>query len=391
MGEKNILWRLSLSPILATESDTKYFVDRSKEVRILLDSLVYRRNVLLVGERGSGKSSLLNYIEFRQRDQPGMIIIPVSFGWNIKTPEEFVNLLLSRTLHQTQTHSTLKEKISEFAEKQLAAGQFYKQLKSAQSAQIEDQDLSYSQLGFFEKLVSLIRAQGFNIAYFVDDADKYAEAFYNATSSLRDFLWRTAATYFVSADISSLHIYKRPPLDAFFDHTVHLHELSLGETEMLINARAQGKASHEVCKMVYEHANGNPRETLKLLQTIFEDAMRHATESSGSEIETANLGTIDLQASAKAVTSSLESTLAKRRAELQELGYCERKILEYLENHGPSSSSEKDFQAYVGVKRARLVQMLRKLEKKGTLKSIRRGKKKLFFSKYSKVEGIQIG
>lgn len=391
MSEKTILLALSPSPILATERDIKYFVDRAKEARILLDSLIYRRNVLLAGERGSGKSSLLSYVQFRQRDQSTIMIIPITFGWNIKTPEEFVSLLFTRTLQEAEMRLSLKEKTSSFVEKLLTSERIHKSLRSNLNIQVSDKESVYSPLELFEKLASFIRTQGINISYFVDDADKFSEPFYNVTSSLRDFLWHTGTTYAVSADVSLLHLYKKPPLDAFFDEVILLHDLSLEETEKLINARAQGKVTHEVCKMIYEATSGNPRETIVLTQEIIENAIRNVRESSAAEGREIDFESINLSVSARNLISHIESTYSKRRSELQELNRNEQRIVEYLMNHGPSSSSESEFQAYVGVKRARLVQLLKILERKGTLKSIRRGKKKLFVSKYSKTEVAELG
>lgn len=391
MSENTILIALSPSPILATERDINYFVDRNTEVRVLLDSLAYRRNVLLAGERGSGKSSLLSYIQFRQRDQSAIMIIPITFGWNIKTPEEFVNLLFKRTFQEAEMRPLLKENIGSFVEKLLTSERIHKSLRSNLNIQDGDEDSGYSQLELFEKLVSFIKTQGINISYFVDDSDKFSESFYNVTSSLRDYLWHTGTTFVVSADASLLYLYKKPPLDAFFDITILLHDLSLEETEKLINARAQGKVTHDVCKMVYEATNGNPRETIMLTQRIIENAIRTTRESSAAEGREVDFKSIDQLASAKKLISHIESTYSNRRLELQELNHNGQRIIEYLMSHGPSSSSDSEFQAYVGVRRARLVQLLKILERRGTLKSVRKGKKKLFVSKYGRTEVTDIG
>src|SRR3982074_2066358 len=60
--------QLSQRPLLSTTADAALFVDREREVDTLARAVRLGLNALLLGERGSGKTSLLHVVERKLRD-----------------------------------------------------------------------------------------------------------------------------------------------------------------------------------------------------------------------------------------------------------------------------------------------------------------------------------
>src|SRR5882724_8937991 len=56
---------LSGRPLLDTQADAKFFVDRDSELNALLDSVASGLNAIVFGKRGSGKSSLLRRVAYQ--------------------------------------------------------------------------------------------------------------------------------------------------------------------------------------------------------------------------------------------------------------------------------------------------------------------------------------
>ena len=61
---------LSGRPLLDTRNDARVFVNRSIEVERILESLVRRWNVIVSGERGVGKTSLVRHVMYQAAQGP---------------------------------------------------------------------------------------------------------------------------------------------------------------------------------------------------------------------------------------------------------------------------------------------------------------------------------
>ena len=85
-------------PALAqTRADQRRFVDRTRETDAIIRAVAASQPVLLLGERGSGRTSLLNHVAWllaRQHDGRDMVMVTGELATN---PSQLLGVLVART------------------------------------------------------------------------------------------------------------------------------------------------------------------------------------------------------------------------------------------------------------------------------------------------------
>ena len=412
--EDRLLSNLSSRPLLATKSDAQLFVNRELEVRKIQQAIKNKMNAIILGTRGSGKTSLLNYVRYTIQNDDQVLSVGVNMSLGIKTSNDFLEIL---TMNLTESCKKLpfakREKLMKTLKSSLEAMPIANKfsINLGDEPKEESDSYGFANLNRFEELLAKIEKNGTIACFFIDNADKDPKLFYDIISSLRDALWRTKARFIAAADISSPYL--KPPMDAFFDVVIKLKPFSIAQTEELVNSRAGGDVvfAREVYEMINKNAEGNPRESLRITQSIIEEYVENLQKApvgpirqirgnlanktllkSNLDIETKGSGEAKVyeensrrikekkfQADlTKAAMDSLQKALAIRLALEAELIPIERLVIEYLLAHGPSSASDKDFQLAISVGRSRLVQILSKLEKRAILLSTIKNKRKFY-------------
>src|SRR5919202_3071686 len=87
---------LSARPLLASALDSGLFVGRERELEALERSVRARLNVLLIGDRGVGKTSLLHQLEQRLDEDDALAPVFVEGARRAQTAEELLSLLAFR-------------------------------------------------------------------------------------------------------------------------------------------------------------------------------------------------------------------------------------------------------------------------------------------------------
>lgn len=158
---------------------------------------------------------------------------------------------------------------------------------------------------------------------------------------LRDELWQQEHQWVVAANDVLRDELTRPPASAFFDVQLELAAFSAAEQREFLSRRLAGEPNVNVDAIVGQ-TDGLPRSLLELART--------------------------------AVLSSepVDELLAKReqqRRRLAELPHSASTIAAYLADHGPTSGSDPQLLATLGVSGQRARQVLRELEEQGFVRS----------------------
>jgi len=338
-------------PLFATQSDAELFVDREKEIELILRSIAHHYNVIILGKRGSGRTSLLHQIYYRISQEENLLPIPCDSQIFREHETNFLRMLISCTLTALERHGRRTEGILEKATSVLAAvGTSWpasilkarQSLSSKEISSIEELDT----LNSFENLLVELSDRYGQVVFLVDNLGEDIELFRKTFTSLRDYLWSLRAIFVVTADQSNEQSLLRPPIGAFFETIVRLRNFTEEETIEALSAR--DLQDEDLASQIYAVSHGHPLTTMLLARRVEQG------ELDRKELKRLAERTVDL-------FSNLEGL--------------EGRIVRYIAERGPVSASDKDFQRTMGVSRARLVQVLQRLEEESLITSRRRGRR----------------
>ena len=310
---------LSGRPLLDTKPDQALFAGRDAELDRLLFGVERGRNVLLLGARGSGKTTMLRSLahQLRQRFPDA----PPSFveGSMAEDVTGFLELARYRlglaplALHSVQREQTL--------------------FGASPGASLDDTLL-------LPELVAGLRdavpGNGRRVVL-VDELPSEAIA-QTLFGRLRDELWQLPLTWVVAVRPDAAGVLRQPPADAFFDVVLLLEPLSKDAQRAILEARG-GVQGKRIASKIDE---GNPRRLLALAREALEGG---------------------------ADPSELVEARARRDAEIARLGRPASMLMAELESLGPSSASDERLLSRLGWTRSRAVQVLRELEDEGLVTS----------------------
>jgi predicted transcriptional regulator len=316
---------LSGRPLLATKRDAALFVNRESELRILERALKLGLNSLAFGRAGSGKTSLLNALAYRQR-------------------ENFV--FVTRSGEATSTAVDLLQRMRGLGSSATGTPKAFG-IGAPPSAARAIRDLSTWVAAQEEK------SEGKEVVLVLDGLSVAAgrELF----GVLRDELWATGLRWIVSVRPHEARELTQPPVDAFFETQFELEPLTDANVVELINRRGAELGAAEV-QEIAATSTGQPRNVLDLVRY----AVQNPSESSLSDKWNAR----------DTAVSTLDSSM--------------RALLDQLESHGPMSASNPELSRDLGLTRSRITQMFSELERRGlvtrsTPKTSQPGRPKVVF------------
>ncbi len=288
-------------PLLDVASDVDLFVGRESELARLRRSIDLGLNVAVVGEPGSGKSSLLRRLAWSERRERADRPEPVQFSAS-GAPD--VGALLRELLRRV-------------------AGD-----EAAAAAQLAGS----APTALLERLATVLPER---LLVVVDDlpADRGRELF----GSLRDEVWRLGADWVVAVDVAEADALLRPPADVFFETVVRLGPLSADAAHDLLRRRGV-ELSYGDAEALVRLSGGNPRRLVDLARAVVADGR---------------------------AASELVAEDADRHRRLAALGGPARALVQVLADVGPASPSDPDLQRRMGVTRPRLVALFRQLQEAG--------------------------
>jgi energy-coupling factor transporter ATP-binding protein EcfA2 len=299
---------LSGRPLRDTRRDRELFVAREAEVQAIRAALGHGGNVLVLGARGSGKSSLLHYVQHLLEVEDARPVVAVE-GRAATTAQEFLALL---------------------AERLNVVGS-----QDAHWPRTEAQTL----LGALAQMRAALPEE--ETVVLVDEMPS-AEAARTLFGRLRDELWELPLTWCVAADVRDRGAYTEPPADAFWRRIVELSPLTPAQSEELLRRRLEGEPlSPDAIEWIVEHAGGNPRRLLSLAHDVVVDGRD---------------------------PGELMTEQRERAATVEQLSEPARRLLAELEAGGPASPSDEGLRQRLGWSRARASQVFGELLEQGLVR-----------------------
>lgn len=283
--------------------------------------------VLLLGERGSGRTTLLNRVAWlleRQREPRDTVLVP---GELARDPAQLLGVLVARIGRLVDPDRSRAGWIEDLRALSMPDGPFGDVAQPA--ILMELIDLLGERLAALERPVCLM-------------VDGIAPAVaHRVFGSLRNELWSLqGASWVVAGDRAAERLYLEPPADAFFEHVLGLGPLTEADAAKLLRAHAPELRAPQI-RQAIAAGGGNPRRLLRAAS--------------------------DIQAGISPAGPAADE-LADEAAALA--GPLARSVVGYLVAYGPAAASDAALLREIGASRQRASQLLHKLESAGLLETI---------------------
>lgn len=302
---------LTSRPLLATQRDQALFAGRTWERDEISRDLKRGFNIMVEGDRGSGKTSLLRSLMWlhhtdEQRDKGTQVYVRAAGLTDVAA-------VLNRVLDVLEGRDTPPERLQGAAAtiRELAARQ---------------------ELG--------------PVCVLLDDVDPHVGN--QLFGVLRDELWETGVQWVVTVNTSDSQTLRTPPADAFFETVMRLTPLSVQEAADLlkrrlgpqrVNGRLVGKPKDVLLALAA--GGGQPRELIERARHVDENSDPASILAAGNEI--------------RSILAGLSRPANMLYAEIR--------------HRDPISASDEDVQQLMGWTRSRLTQVLGELEQAGLLEA----------------------
>jgi energy-coupling factor transporter ATP-binding protein EcfA2 len=314
-------------PLAQSRADQRRFVDRTRETDAIIRAVAASRPVLLLGERGSGRTSLLNHVAWllaRQKEPRHTVMVS---GELASTPSQLLGILVARVQRLAEPAGSRARWIEDLRALSMPDGPFGQVAQPA--ILMELVDLLGERLAALERPVCLM----------VDGIAPTVA--HRVFGSLRNELWALqGAAWVVAGDSAAETLYLEPPADAFFEHTVKLGPLTDADAAKLLRAHLPVLIDADIERAIAV-AEGNPRRLLR---------------AAG-----------DIQAGIAPV-SSVADEFAQRATAVA--GPLAGALVGYLVAHGPAAASDETMLRQIGASRQRASQLMHELESAGLLETI---------------------
>jgi len=299
---------LRTRPLRATHADAAYLVQRASDMATLVSALSYGFNVMIVGERGSGKSTLVNMLAARLEEENSQVV-QISAGRFDSAAAALWGV----------TH-------------ELAAGESGG-LESAQSVpRTGNDELEVA----YRALTHAAGALPDPVVMIVDGLA--STLVHEIFGRLRDEMWALQLQWVVTGNIEEKAILLAPPADAFFEQVLTLAPLTEPEVEELLALRdPEAELGSNVRALIAERSAGSPGRALVLARQALVSPDPVSELNRGSVIEQIEL----------------------------ELGEPAARLADDLARNGPSGPSDPELLRRIGWSRPRAYQVFQALQQAG--------------------------
>ena len=328
---------LSGRPLIATAHDAPFFVDRVEEVRAARESLEAGINVLLLGERGSGKTTFLRFLS-KELEEAGWRAVFVE-GSLATTPVELLTLIRARVSPSLE--------LGGIGEQLVTSVQALQALNRPRTVARRPTGAA----GDSEALLDLVSALGKDVAgdkrrhvVLIDEVSS-PELVHTVFGRLRDEIWQLPIVWIVAGHSKDVFALLRPPADAFFSRVITLEAFDEELAFRLLRTRVPRKqASDGLLRAIVAESSGLPRD---LVDTASAVVVRGANPE------------------------QLAISRERRERALDSLGEAAKRVVAELEANGPASASDERFLARLDFGRSRAAQIFRDLEQLGIVEASR--------------------
>ena len=317
-----------IRPLTQSRIDQQRFVDRTTETREVVRGVADGQPMLVLGEPGSGRTSLLNHVAWllgRESEPRESVVVS---GELARDPAQLLGVLVARLQRLGEPDAPRGRWLQELQALALPDGPFGEVAQPA--ILMELIDLLGDRLAAVDRGVCLM----------IDGiSPTVAHAVFG---SLRNELWALdGAAWVVAGDTAAGPLYREPPADAFFARTVELAPLSPADAATLLRAHAPELSDEQIAQALAAEDSGNPRRLLRAaadIQSGLSPAARLTDESAEHARE-------------------LAGPLAGR-------------LVSYLADNGPASASDQRLLRQVDASRQRVSQLMHQLESAGLLETL---------------------
>jgi hypothetical protein len=309
---------LSGRPLTAAGRDRALFVDREAELASALKILRTGSNLLVLGERGSGKTSFLRQISHELRAEHTSV--HVLNGRAASAAPEFL-VSLRETLGAVAITAGVKT-VGGDAPHGASSSSETRLLQTA--------------------LANLRDALPDEATYVLVDEMPTARTARTLFGQLRDELWELPLTWLVTADERDRAAYIEPPADAFWRRVLELGPLDEQSSIELLRRRLDDQEEADVLATLAREAGGNPRRLVSLAHDVFVDQQPMNAVLARNRLH------------------------AQRRQRVSEPA---RRLLAELEAGGPASPSDAGLLKSLGWSRSRASQVFGELEENGLVQA----------------------
>jgi hypothetical protein len=316
-----------IQPLARSRADQRRFVDRTPETDAIIKAVAGSEPLLLLGEPGSGRTSLLNHVAWLlDRDNQPRDTVLVT-GELAGDPAQLLGVLVARIQRIAAPERGRAGWIDDLRALSMPDGPFGDVAQPA--ILMELVDLLGERLAELERPVCLM----------IDGIAPTVA--HRVFGSLRNELWTLhRASWVVAGDSGAERHYLEPPADAFFEHTLRLGPFTDADAVKLVRAHAPELTPVQIDEAVAA-GGGNPRRLLR----------------AAGDLEAGN-----------SPAGGASDELATEAAAIA--GPLARSLVDYLAAHGPAAASDRALLREIGASRQRASQLMHKLEAAGLLETI---------------------
>lgn len=321
--------KINARPLLDNPVDADLFVGRHLELSSIWSALNAELNVLVTGERGSGKTSLLRQLQLDSRSPFSGARRKGDFPMTYLRVEGVAdgNEVLARIVEAVTGASTDKRDAPDSALRTLADHR--------------EQFVEATHRRWQEQSIDGAAPDGTRLFPVIIVDDITASAGHALFGQYRDEVWSTGYLWVVSVRENDRAGLLTPPADVFFEKIVPLAPLS-PEARIELVTRRLGVDPSSVGEMLADVVGGNPRDLVGVLRNFMQEPESY-------------------DANAQAIGA--------RDAAIHELGRSASMLASELRARGAVSASDEDLLAALGWTRPRAVQVFKQLSEKGLVRS----------------------
>lgn len=298
-----------------TPADEDLYVQRSHDLAQIEAGLSYGFNVIVLGERGGGKTTLLNAFERHvMEEQLASFGIVLVTGGAVSSTAEALDGI-ARALDPSGVD-----------------------VAGAQAQVLSALD---PLIAAYERLAHVVSRREHHPIVLLDHLP--APLCWELFGRLRDELWTLDLRWVLAGNLDEQARLLAPPADAFFEHTIYLTPFNEQEIVELLARRddLDGQIAGDVRRSIAERCEGNPSRALALARraVLAEDPLAAVLRGT--------------------VVDQVE----------RELGRPAGRLADDLARNGPAGPSDQDLLRRLGWSRPRAYQVFEQLERAGYVES----------------------
>lgn len=258
-AKMNIKNPFSASPIVG--DDVSLFTNRHKEVQTAFESLKIGKNLLILGDWGAGKTSLLRFLEYKIKKEIKNckvfnIFLPIDYKESI-----IKNLLISLIFEFEKDDVKSINNIERLQKNYV----FLETIKKASVIEL---------LEILENYNSELQLKYNKIFVMIDEIERINFKITDL-SGIRDHLWKLNIAFIFTGNIKSYDIITDSAMEPFFTviqlsdlNELHAKELIERRIKHYMNKNLSDVIDLNIIPIIYKYSKGNPRRLLRIMAQL---------------------------------------------------------------------------------------------------------------------------